>query len=104
MSIDVATLKNWPFEPIEQRYTHRDTILYALGLGVGQDPLDPVQLRYTYEDGLQALPTMAVVLGSPGFFAKDPRTGIDWVKLLHGEQALELHAPLPAEAAVVGLT
>jgi acyl dehydratase len=104
MPIDVATLKRWPFEPLKQAYTHRDTILYALGLGLGQDPLDPVQLRYTYEDGLQALPTMAVVLGSPGFFAKDPRTGIDWVRLLHGEQELELHAPLPAEATVIGLT
>jgi acyl dehydratase len=104
MPIDVATLKRWPFGPLTQAYTHRDTILYALGLGLGQDPLDPVQLRYTYEDGLQALPTMAVVLGSPGFFAKDPRTGIDWVKLLHGEQALELHAPLPAQATVVGIT
>ena len=104
MAIDVAKLKAWPFEPVRHTYAARDTILYALGLGVGQDPLDPVQLRYTYEDGLQALPTMAVVLGSPGFFAKDPRTGIDWVRLLHGEQELELHAPLPAEATVVGLT
>ena len=104
MPIDVATLKHWPFEPLKQTYTQRDTILYALGLGLGQDPLDASQLRYTYEDGLQALPTMAVVLGSPGFFAKDPRTGIDWVKLLHGEQELELHAPLPAQAAVIGLT
>jgi acyl dehydratase len=102
--IDVATLKNWPFEPIRQTYTERDTILYALGLGLGRDPLDPAQLRHTYEDGLQALPTMAVVLGSPGFFAKDPRTGIDWVKLLHGEQELEMHAPLPARATVTGLT
>lgn len=104
MPIDVATLKNWPFVPVRQDYTHRDTILYALGLGLGQDPLDPTQLRYVYEDGLQALPTMAVVLGSPGFFAKDPRTGIDWVKLLHGEQELELHAPLPASAGIEGLT
>ncbi|HYF58951.1 MAG TPA: MaoC/PaaZ C-terminal domain-containing protein [Burkholderiaceae bacterium] len=104
MAIDVATLKSWPFEPVEQRYGHRDTILYALGLGLGQDPMDAAQLRYVYEDGLRALPTMAVVLGSPGFFAKDPRTGIDWVRLLHGEQELELHAPLPAEATVVGRT
>jgi acyl dehydratase len=104
MPIDVATLKHWPFEPRRQTYTARDTILYALGLGLGQDPLDPAQLRHVYEDDLQALPTMAVVLGSPGFFAKDPRTGIDWVRLLHGEQELELHAPLPAAATVIGRT
>lgn len=104
MPIDVATLKSWPFQPVRQQYTHRDTILYALGLGLGRDPLDETQLRYVYEDGLQALPTLAVVLGSAGFFAKDPRTGIDWVRLLHGEQELELHAPLPSAATVEGLT
>jgi len=104
MAIDVNKLKAWPFQPIEHRYTARDTILYALGLGLGQDPLDREQLRFVYEDGLQALPTLAVVLGYPGFWAKDPATGIDWVKLLHGEQSLQLHAPLPAAGAVVGTT
>jgi acyl dehydratase len=102
MPIDVAKLKAWPFEPIEQRYSERDTILYALGVGVGHDPIDRDALRFVYEDGLQALPTMAVVLGYPGFWAKDPATGIDWVKLLHGEQSLELLAPLPAAGTVVG--
>ena len=104
MTIDAAKLKNWPFETIEQRYTERDTILYALGLGLGQDPLDRDALRYVYEEGLRALPTMAVVLGYPGFWAKDPATGIDWVRLLHGEQSLELHAPLPAAGTVLGRT
>jgi acyl dehydratase len=104
MAIDVKKLKAWPFKPLLQTYTERDTILYALGVGVGQDPLDRDALRYVYEDGLQVLPTMAVVLGTPGFWAKDPTTGIDWVKLLHGEQSLELHAPLPAAGTVVGHT
>lgn len=104
MPIDVTRLKAWPFPPMEQRYTERDTILYALGVGVGHDPMDRDALRYVYEDGLQTLPTMAVVLGTPGFWAKDPATGIDWVKLLHGEQSLELHAPLPAAGSVVGHT
>ncbi len=104
MAIDVAKLKSWPFAPVEQTYTFRDTILYALGLGLGQDPLDSGQLRFVYEDGLKALPTMAVVLGSPGFFAKDPAFGLDWVRLLHGEQELELLAPLPAEARIIGRT
>jgi acyl dehydratase len=104
MPIDPAVLKAWPFEPVRHSYTRRDTMLYALGLGLGQDPMDPAQLRHVYEDGLEALPTMAVVLASPGFWAKDPRTGIDWVRLLHGEQELVLHAPLPAAATVVGRT
>ena len=104
MPIDVAKLKSWPHPPNEQTYSTRDTILYALGVGLGHDPTDAEQLRYVYEDGLQALPTLAVVLGSPGFWAKDPASGIDWVRLLHGEQSLELHAPLPPAGTVRGLT
>jgi acyl dehydratase len=104
MPIDATKLKRWPFQPIVQTYSERDTILYALGVGIGHDPMDRDALRYVYEDGLQALPTLAVVLGYPGFWAKDPATGIDWVKLLHGEQSLELLAPLPASGTVVGTT
>lgn len=104
MAIDAAELKRWPFRPVEQRYTERDTMLYALGLGLGQDPLDRDALRFVYEDGLRALPTLALVLGSPGFWAKDAATGIDWVRLLHGEQSLRLLAPLPAAGTVLGHT
>ena len=102
MPIDVQKLKASPFEPITHRYTERDTMLYALGIGLGHEPLDTDALRYVYEPQLQALPMMGVVLGYPGFWAKDPATGIDWVRVLHGEQSLELHAPLPAAGTVVG--
>lgn len=104
MAIDYDKLMAWPFPDIEQSYEARDTILYALGVGFGADPLDPGQLRYVYEEGLAALPSMAVVLGYPGLWMRDPGTGIDWVKVLHGEQAFEIHHPLPAKGAVVGRT
>lgn len=101
MAINPETLLNWPFEPVEQSYTARDTMLYALGVGLSADPLDLDQIRYTYEEGLQALPTQCVVLGTPGFWIKDPATGITWQKVLHGEQSFELHKPLPAAGTVV---
>lgn len=104
MPIDRDTLLNWPFPAIHQAYTTRDTILYALGIGVGADPLDPAQLRFTYEDGLQTLPTMGVILGYPGFWLSEPGTGVDWKKLLHGEQSIELLRPLPPAGTVVGRT
>ncbi|MBK5263964.1 MAG: MaoC family dehydratase, partial [Alphaproteobacteria bacterium] len=50
---------------------------------------------------LLALPTMAVVLGYRGFWLKDPDTGVDWKKVLHGEQRISLHAPLPVEGEVI---
>lgn len=104
MAIDPQRLLNWSFEELEHTYTAKDTILYALGLGLGSDPLDENQLRFVYEDGLQALPTMAVVLGYPGFWLKNPETGVDWAKVLHGEQGLQVFRPLPAAGTVIGRT
>jgi acyl dehydratase len=101
MAIDYQKLKSWPFQEIVQPYTAKDCILYALGLGLGADPLDAQQLRFVYEDKLQMLPTMPVVLGSPGFWIKDAGTGIEWKTVLHGEQGLIIHRPLPVSGTVV---
>jgi acyl dehydratase len=104
MAIDYERLKNWAVPAVEQVYSARDTILYALGLGLGRDPVDRKELRFLYEKDLKALPTMAAVLGYPGFWLKQPGTGVDWVKVLHGEQTIRLHKPLPPEGAIVGLS
>ncbi|MBT3333419.1 MAG: 3-alpha,7-alpha,12-alpha-trihydroxy-5-beta-cholest-24-enoyl-CoA hydratase [Rhodospirillaceae bacterium] len=104
MAIDYDKIMNWPFEEVVQSYDTRDSILYALGVGLNMDPLDEEQLRFTYEDNMNALPTMAVVLGTPGFWVKDPDSGIDWVKVLHGEQGMVLHKPLPPAATVTATT
>jgi hypothetical protein len=95
MPINREQLLSWPFQDIEHTYTPRDTILYALGVGLGADPVDTQQLRFLYEAELQALPTMAVILSYPGFWLKDPKTGADWKKILHGEQNIRRHRPLP---------
>lgn len=105
MAISYQHLKQRPFEPVRQHYGERDTMLYALSLGLGSDPLSDAALPFFYEGapgGLRALPSQAVVLGYPGFWAREADTGIDWVKLLHGEQRMRLHRPLPASADVVG--
>lgn len=108
MPIDPRRLLARPFPLIEQAYALRDTQIYALGLGIGADPLDPGQLRFVYEgqDGasLHAMPTMANILAYPGFWAREPDTGITWQKLLHAEQEVLLHAPLPAAGRVLGRT
>jgi len=43
--IDYDKTKAWHSGPIRHCYTEKDTILYALGLGLGQEPTDPQQLR-----------------------------------------------------------
>ncbi|MES2258287.1 MAG: MaoC/PaaZ C-terminal domain-containing protein [Pseudomonadota bacterium] len=104
MAIDYVKLKAWPFPDVRQAYTEKDTMLYAMGVGLGMEPLDRQRLRFVFEKELQALPTMAVVLGFPGFWMQDPATGIDWTRLLHGEQRLTLHAPLRPSGNVIGRT
>jgi acyl dehydratase len=102
--MNTQTLLGWPFEPVEQSYDSRDTMLYALGSGMSSDPLDREELRFTYEAGLKVLPTYPVVLCSPGAWYRAPEAGMDWVKMLHVEQRLTLHRPLPVAATVIGLT
>ncbi|MES2987349.1 MAG: MaoC/PaaZ C-terminal domain-containing protein [Pseudomonadota bacterium] len=89
------------FAPTRQSYTTRDTMLYALGLGLGADPLDPLQLRYVYEQDLVTLPTMAVVLGHPGFWASDPALGIDWGNMLQVGQGLTVYRPISSEGEIM---
>ncbi len=102
MAIDYDKLLNYPIPAVETELTERDTMLYGLGVGFGADPTDRDQLKFVYEDGLQAVPSMAVVLGHPGFWVKRPDTGIDWVKVLHGEQSMVVHRPLPTSGRLVG--
>mgnify|MGYP000657540445 CR=1 FL=1 len=106
MTIDYASLLAREFPEIEHTFTTRDTILYALGLGLGADPVDENQVRFTFEeaDGFAALPSMAVVLASPGFWLREPDTGVTWQQVLHGEQRLAIHAPVPTEGTLLGKT
>jgi acyl dehydratase len=95
-------LMSMKFEPVRQTYARRDTILYALGVGVGAlDPNDPGELQYVYEKQLVALPTLAVTLGAGAMRLADPVYGINYRMLLHAEQSLLMHKQLPVEGTVV---
>ncbi|WP_449043047.1 MaoC/PaaZ C-terminal domain-containing protein [Paracoccus sp. (in: a-proteobacteria)] len=87
-----------------QAYTERDTILYALGIGIGHDTTDLGQVGFVYEKGLKAVPTMAVVLGETMDWVQDPGLGMDVVQALHGEERVILHRPLAPEGRVAGQT
>lgn len=94
------------FEPVEHAFDESDAQLYALGLGFGMDPEDIGQLRFVYEGAggspLKVVPTFANVLGYPGFWAREPDTGIDWRRLVHAEQEILLHRELPARGRMTG--
>jgi acyl dehydratase len=85
---------------VERTYTEREPIFYALSLGLGQDPVSADELPFVYEDKTKVLPTFPVVAAQPGFWARELDTGIDWVKVVHGEHDLVLHSPMPARGTV----
>jgi len=90
------------FPALEFRTTRRDCMLYALGIGVSADPLDGSDLQFTYEQGLRVFPSMVNVICHPGGWVKDPELGVDWVKLLHGEQSFRILKPLEPERTYTG--
>jgi acyl dehydratase len=102
LAINYDALINWKIPPVEQHLTKRDTMLYALGVGLGADPCDANQLRFVYEQNLQALPTMAIILGYPGPWFAHPDTGVTRNRVVHGEQGFTIYKPLPVEGDIVG--
>ena len=81
------------------RYTDRETMLYAIGIGMGRDPLDANELPYVFEEpALKTVPTLAAVLARVPLL-KD--SGYDYSKVLHGEQRLTLHRSLPPEGELI---
>ncbi len=104
MPINYEKLIHWEIPVVEQNLTKRDTMLYALGVGLGADPCDLKQLKFVYEEHLRALPTMAVILGYPGAWHARGDTGITRSHTVHGEQGFTIHKTLPVEGSVVGHT
>jgi acyl dehydratase len=85
-----------PGEPRERSWTSTDALLYAIGVGAGLgDPLQELQFTTENTAGVEqrVLPTYGVLLaqarmaGDLGDF--------DRAMLVHAEQSIELHAPLP---------
>ncbi|MFZ4719796.1 MAG: MaoC/PaaZ C-terminal domain-containing protein [Ilumatobacteraceae bacterium] len=83
------------------RWTSKDALLYAVGIGAGQD-----DLQFTTENTKDVqqvvFPTFAVVAGSgtqsPGASAMSKIGSFNFALLVHGSQAITLHRPIPVEA------
>ena len=91
----------------EAAYDKDDVILYHLGLGAGAAATDARELEYTYEKNLKVLPSFAVVAGSRRplggtrrGFNDIPGLSFNLAMLLHGEQDIEIHKPLPTQARI----
>ena len=90
-------------DPVERSWTSKDCLLYALGVGAGGPEWGDDELEYTTENSAdrpqRVLPTFSTVVGGGG----PPRASLgsfDPAMLVHGEQAIEVCAPIPAEGSV----
>ncbi|XVQ07563.1 MaoC/PaaZ C-terminal domain-containing protein [Spirillospora sp. CA-255316] len=91
-------------EPFTVSWSAQDAILYALGVGAGQlDALDELHLTTQNTSGVeqQVLPTFGVVLAQSGLLRRIPIGEFDRTALLHADQRVEVHSPIPADGSAV---
>ncbi len=98
MPIDADKARGASLPDGEGSYDQDDVILYHLGVGAGVPATDPGELEYTYEKNLKVLPSFAVIpaFGSMGGLGNVPGLQFNFAMLLHGEQEVILHKPLPS--------
>jgi acyl dehydratase len=87
----------------EGSWTQDDVILYHLGVGAGVPATDANELEYAYEKNLKVLPSFGVipVFGALGGLGAVPGLEFNFAMLLHGEQDIEIHKPIPTAANIV---
>jgi acyl dehydratase len=100
VTIDYQKLMQWPFKPVTRSYTRAGSAAFARGFGAGL-PGALEQSDAPFLSGDAALPMNAVALADGEFWQQDPASGIDWRNIVHAEECLTMHAPLPAEGRVV---
>jgi acyl dehydratase len=113
MAIYYPDILNQKSAPRAFEYSDKDVMLYALGIGLGADPMDERELPFVYERGLKVVPTAATVLaaGARGRESAAPDhppghrvSQLNFLMVVHGEQKVELHKPLPAAGSFTAST
>jgi acyl dehydratase len=97
MGLNLETVgKVWG--PYKFTYSDRDLIIYALGIGFTREDLD-----YVYEGAkdFKAFPTYGVICPSNAGAEAFLSTQANFARVVHGEQALQIHHPLPRSATVL---
>ncbi|MBP2324189.1 acyl dehydratase [Kibdelosporangium banguiense] len=104
MPIDPAVAVGASLGETTFSWTSSDVLLYHLALGAGADPMSPLELRYATEQDLQVLPAFGVIAANlrqtKPPVVSFPGVEIDLARVLHGQQEITVHRPLPVSATV----
>jgi acyl dehydratase len=91
-------------EPGKNSWTSKDALLYALGVGAGQTDPTGFELEFTTENSQnteqRVLPTLPVVVAMGGGSGVPSWGTFDFRMLLHGEQGVTVHGPIPPDGEV----
>ena len=106
MPIDYDDMMQSGATGLAARYDEKDVMLYALGVGMGRDPLDEQELPFVYENnGLKVVPTFASVINrgeAPPERQRMPqKSNINFMMVVDGERRITFHKPLPPKCEVV---
>jgi NAD(P)-dependent dehydrogenase (short-subunit alcohol dehydrogenase family)/putative sterol carrier protein/acyl dehydratase len=82
--------------PVTKDYTWKDVVLYALGVGAGFDELD-----YCYEHRLKVIPSFSIASVFEFLAEVGMSSNADLSGILHGEQDIIFHNPIPTEGTLV---
>ncbi|HEU4895873.1 MAG TPA: MaoC/PaaZ C-terminal domain-containing protein [Acidimicrobiia bacterium] len=102
MAVDPAKVVGAELAGDSFSWDEEDVILYNLGVGAGDPPDDPGELSYTYEADLRAVPTFGTIPPFAMMMSLGAVEGLelDLTKVLHGDQTLTVHAPIPTSGKV----
>src|ERR1043166_1834369 len=106
MPIDYDEMMQMKGEGLETRYTDKDAILYALGVGFMRDPLDEKELPFVYENELKIVPTFASVIPRGSYpdgrpLPAHPFSELNYVMIVDGERRIQFHKPLPVMCEIL---
>lgn len=102
MPIDVDKVSGADLGTSTFDWSEKDLILYNLGVGAGDPPTDPNELEYTYEASLKAVPAFGTIppFGLMMSMGMVDGLDIDLAQILHGDQHLMIHSPIPTSGSV----
>ncbi len=81
--------------PLSKTYTWKDVVLYALGVGAGE-----ADLQYCYEKNLKVIPSFSIASIFNILAMIGVKSNVNLAGVLHGEQELIFHRPMPVEGSI----